>query len=94
MESEIVKNDAVIYRRPLANNCSIVDIGTVVTLNADDGSATVQFPTLNKMIRLPLEKLEKTISTFGVKAKVSPSPATRTMQELLAPSNSFSGVER
>ena len=70
-------NDQVIRRRSIRTGM-LIEQGSVVSINAEAGTARVHFPTLYKIQEIPLTELEPTSQTFG-QVRVNEHPLRRTM---------------
>lgn len=75
-------NDQVVHFKPNGYQNRLVRVGAIVRLDEVAGTATVNFPHLNRSEVLPLSELEKTSQMFG-QVRVQPSPARRTLSKLL-----------
>ena len=79
MDQAINNNDQVEYLRPIRTG-TLVEIGSVVKIDGD--RALVHFPQLTKNAMIPISQLRATSHRFG-NIRVQPSPARRTLQNLL-----------
>lgn len=69
-------NEQVSVRRPMRNG-TLIRIGSVLSINAEAGTAVVHFPVDHTFGTFPVESLEPTSKRFGGMARVQPSPMRR-----------------
>lgn len=71
-------NEQVSVRRKIRTG-TLVRIGSVLSIDAEAGTAIVHFPVDQTSATFPVEQLEPTSSRFGGRARVQISPLNRTI---------------
>jgi len=69
-------NEQVSVRRQMRNG-TLIRIGSVLSINAEAGTAVVHFPVDQTSASFPVEQLEPTSRRFGGRARVQAVPFKR-----------------
>lgn len=69
-------NEQVSVRRQMRNG-TLIRIGSVLSINAEAGTAIVHFPVDQTSATFPVEQLESTSKRFGGRARVQVQSARR-----------------